>query len=50
MTPHTTGGLNSSLRSGKLDRKRVSLVSMGSRRMMADVDVICFSSFFRDAG
>lgn len=46
----TTGGLNSSPRSGKLDRKRVSRVSMGSSKMMDEVGVICFRSFFRDAG
>lgn len=46
----TTGGLNSSLRSGKLDRKRVSWVSMGSSKMMDEVGLICFSNFFRDAG
>lgn len=46
----TTGGLNSSLRSGKLDRNRVSRVSMGSSKMIDEDGVICFRSFFRDAG
>lgn len=46
----TTGGLNNSARSGKLDRKRVSGVSMGSSKMTDEVGKICFSSFFRAAG
>lgn len=46
----TAGGLNNSLRSGKLDRNRVSCVSMGSSKMIDEVGSICFSSFFRGAG
>lgn len=46
----TAGGLNNSLRSGKLDRNRVSRVSMGSSKMIDEDGVICFRSFFRDAG
>lgn len=50
VTQRTIGGLNNSLRSGKLDRNRVSRLSMGSSKMMDEVGVICFSNFFRDAG
>lgn len=46
----TTGGLNNSPRSGRLDRNRVSPVSMGSSKMIDEDGVICFRSFFRDAG
>lgn len=49
VTQRTTGGLNNSLRSGKLERNRVSRLSMGSSKMMDEVGVICFSNFFRDA-
>lgn len=43
------GGLNSSLRSVKLDKNRVIGVSMGSSRTMDEFGVILFSNFFHDA-
>lgn len=49
MSQCTIGGLNNSLRSGKLARNRVRVVSMGSSRMMDEVDVNLLSNFFRDA-
>lgn len=45
----TTGGLNNSLRSVKLDKNLVRSVSMGSSRMMDESDVTLFSNFFRGA-
>jgi hypothetical protein len=46
----TTGGLNSSLRSGKLQRKRVREVSMGSRRITDEFRLIFLKSLICDAG
>ena len=46
----TTGGLNSSLSSGKLQRKRVREVSMGSRRITEELRFILLKSLLRDAG
>lgn len=43
------GGLNSSLRSVKLDKNLVIGVSMGSSRTMDEFGVILFSNFFHDA-
>lgn len=45
----TIVGLNSSLRSIKLDRNRVIGVSMGRSRIIDEFGVILFSNFFHDA-
>lgn len=45
----TIVGLKSSLRSVKLERKRVIGVSMGRKRMIDEVGVILFNNFFHDA-
>lgn len=45
----TIVGLNSSLRSLKLDRNRVIGVSMGRNRIIDEFGVTLFSNFFHDA-
>lgn len=45
----TIVGLKSSLRSLKLERKRVIGVSMGRNRMIDELGVILFNNFFHDA-